>query len=281
MAPAASSRSRSGAEELGRGVVDLGLQDQDGLPRPLPRLRLDGVAHDDTKHVGPARDLAGARPVADGLGPQQGQRPVSRSEPGHEQRARGGEELALARAVDRHALDEPGRGRGRHRESAVGHGDRPRPDVERRGHETVGAQPAEADHRAHDVHDRVHGADLVEVDVLRRHAVHRRFHLRQTPKERGRPLLDRVLESALLHEGDDLADAPMLVPVVTVAMTICSITTSTLVACRPERWTRLDSRVNPSSFSLASSRRRSSRGRPRSTSAPSSMSPEAPDAQSK
>ena len=85
---------------------------------------------------------------------------------GHEERAGGGQKLAVAVAVDGDAVDQAGRGRRRNGEGAVRHGDGAAAEVERRGHEAVGPKPGQAAHASDNVHDRVDGADLVESDLF-------------------------------------------------------------------------------------------------------------------
>jgi len=57
-------------------------------------------------------------------------------------------------------------------------------DVQRRAHDPVRADPLEGEHDADDVDDRVEGADLVQVDLLDRHLMNRRFRLRQPLEQR-------------------------------------------------------------------------------------------------
>ncbi len=204
-----------------------------------------------------------------------GSGPYSLAWRGDEQRARRRQQLALAGAVDGHARHEPRRGRRRHREGPVRHRHRAGADVERRGHEALGLEPGEREDAAHDVDDRVDRPDLVEVDLLGRRAVDRGLGLGQPPEERGDALLEGGVERRAVEQRQDVVEVP-----VRMARRLGDHVHlgGGEAAARDARGLDADS---PRAAASASSSRSRSSGRPRSTTAPSSMSPEAPLAQSK
>ena len=128
----------------------------------------------------------------------------------HEQRAGRRHQLRRAVAVDRDAGEQPRRRRRRHGKHAVRAVHRAATDVERRRDHVVDAEPLEGVHRSDDVDDRVEGADLVEMDLLDRRVVDRRFGLGQ-PLEQMR--LRRSCPSAdsadRRDRGDDVRQVMM------------------------------------------------------------------------
>jgi hypothetical protein len=126
---------------------------------------------------------------------------------GDEQGAGGREQLARAVSVDGNAGQQAQRGRRRHRVLAVGDLHRARSDVQGRGHEAIDVEPAEPDHRAHHVHDRVHGPDLVEGDVLDIGAVDGGFGLAEPLEQLGRAVFHPCLEAAAIDQLEDVAQS--------------------------------------------------------------------------
>ena len=55
--------------------------------------------------------------------------------------------------------------------------DAPRPDVQRRRHDVVGAEPLERKDRSNDVDDGVERADFMQMDLVERRLVYRGFRL--------------------------------------------------------------------------------------------------------
>src|SRR6266705_2161899 len=80
------------------------------------------------------------------------------------------------------------RGRSRHWEHSVCRLDCPSAHIERRASELLDAERLESDARAHNVHNRIHGANLVKMDLLERHVVDLCFRLAQPSKDRRSPL---------------------------------------------------------------------------------------------
>ena len=190
--------------------------------------------------------------------------------------------------------------------------DRAAADVQRRRDDALDAERLERVHGADDVDDRIERADLVEVDLLERGAVNRRLGL----AEPGEQLLRAILAGrgsarsrrsagrsrpASDAPGDASPRAPSRVHV-TVAVMMTVIMPVAVVAARdrargraaacfaadaelrraiPARVTRSVQTVAGAIARLPSARRTSSSGTPASISAPRTMSPEAPEKQSK
>ena len=87
--------------------------------------------------------------------------------------------------------------------------DRAAADVERRRYDVVDAEPLEPVHGADDVDDGVERADLVEVDLLDRRLVNRRFGLGEPLEQVNRALLALGLQ----RRPADLVDDPFQVVV--------------------------------------------------------------------
>ncbi len=102
-----------------------------------------------------------------------------------QQRARGRQQLSLraARENRRGAEQRDCRRRG-HREDAMRRPHHPAADVQRRAHDLVCLEPVEREDGADDVHNRVEGADLVEVDAVDRHLVNGSLGLGQPLEQR-------------------------------------------------------------------------------------------------
>ena len=107
-------------------------------------------------------------------------------------------------AVDRHAGQQPDRGRRRHRKHAVGAAHRSAADVQRRRDHVVDAEPLERVHRADDVDDRVERADLVQMHPLDRRVVDGGFGLRPAARTGGPrdPVLPRTAPSGAIGPDD-------------------------------------------------------------------------------
>ena len=80
-------------------------------------------------------------------------------------------------------LSKFGRGGRRDRHQAVGALDHAVPGRHGAAGEALDAEQIEADGGARDVGDAVEGADFVEVDLLQRHAMHRRLRLGQPAED--------------------------------------------------------------------------------------------------
>src|SRR5262249_49248267 len=74
-----------------------------------------------------------------------------------------------------------------------------------------GSRPNELqrDHAPGDVDDRIHGADVVKVDLVRRRPVDASFGFREPREDPSRLVLDGVAEHAGLQDGDDVAERAM------------------------------------------------------------------------
>ena len=135
------------------------------------------------------------------------------AERGQDRRAGRGEQFARHRAE--FALqpgDQSGRrGRG-HRQRAVLRLHRPAAQLQRREEHRADAEPLEARDRADDVRDRVERADFVEVDLLDRHVMDRRFGLAEPREDGDRALLHALRQArAEDHRADRLEAAVRVV----------------------------------------------------------------------
>ncbi|CAB4734048.1 unannotated protein [freshwater metagenome] len=141
----------------------------------------------------------------DGHGGLRPPRPRSRREQRRSRRRaqlhRGG---AGRSGVRRGAAQQLGDRRRRHREDAVGGRDRPGPDGDL-AHDHRAAEVHEPRRDADDVGDRVEGADLVEVHVVRVRAVHGALGLGQPSEGGERQVADRGVEGCALQQQADVA----------------------------------------------------------------------------
>lgn len=78
------------------------------------------------------------------------------------------------------------------------------------------AEPLEAVHRADEVHQRIEGTDLVQRDVIRRHAVHAGLGVGEQPERPARTLLHRAGEPGRLDDAEELTDVSVRVVTVRV-----------------------------------------------------------------
>ena len=67
--------------------------------------------------------------------------------------------------------------------------DGPRPDVERRRHDVVGAEPLEREDGSNDVDDRVERADFMQMNLVERGLVYRGFCFTNATEELDRASL--------------------------------------------------------------------------------------------
>ena len=85
----------------------------------------------------------------------------------------------------------------------------PAADRQRRDVHRLGAQQMQAEHRARDVHDRIDGADLVEVHLVHAAAVHARLRLGQSPEDLHGRGHDGRRQPACFQDSHDVAQVPV------------------------------------------------------------------------
>ena len=194
------------AEELRVHVVDLGLDDHhlvawlDGL----------GFADHHPRHVGRIGKVARARTIPDPIDAHRRHRAEGRGVAGDQERSGRRDQLrALLAAIHRDVAQQAQGRRRRHRVGPVRGGDRTAADVQRRRHHPLRAHLFEGVHRAHDVDDRIQRADLVQVHLLHRCAVHGCFGFAEAIKEADRPVLARPAQRRPFNQARNLVQRPM------------------------------------------------------------------------
>jgi hypothetical protein len=83
------------------------------------------------------------------------------------------------------------------------------PDIDGRRDDLRRAEPLEPEYRADDVHDRIEGANFVQVDSFNRYVVYRRLGISQTAKQLYGAILSITREAGLLDRGGNLFQAVM------------------------------------------------------------------------
>ncbi len=195
------------AEPLGVHVVHRGFEDrhwvaENPLTRRKPRLKR--LAQNQPQKIGPGIEPEASRPVARTPQDHRRQRPETGTQRSHDRRSRGGGELGLdIHPVGRHPFEDLlGRGR-RDRDAAVTAGNKSPAVRDRRGIDRLHFQVFEAERAPHHIHQRIHGADLVKVDLLRGAAVNGGLGHRKSAENRHRPLPDDL---RIGSGGDELAE---------------------------------------------------------------------------
>ena len=188
------------AEDLRVHVVDLALEDDDGVERARVRgpgsgIRVVGMAltHQHANDVRRLCQLAVAGAVTDLVHAHRWHGAKRRRVLGQNQRPGRRQQLGLnSRGIDRSILQQRDRRRCRHRKHAVRRSHHAAADVERRHDNAVGVEPLEREHGADNVDDGIDGANFVEVHLVDRHAMDAGFGSREAMKHRDRPGLAGV-----------------------------------------------------------------------------------------
>ena len=194
--------------------------------------------------------------------------------------------------------------------------DGPAAHVEQRGDHSVSAEPLHAVDHARDIDDRVERAHLVEMNLLDRHAVNRGLSLAEPVEQVNRAILPFTSKGRAFDEAGDglqavmrpvmrrgrtvtvavivgvrsLTMAAVLVMVMMMGLLVMPgghrrhgtlVDTRNLVAETPALSTRSADTEQVPIARLPSAARKPSIGSPKSSNAPRTMSPEAPEKQSK
>ena len=96
--------------------------------------------------------------------------------------------------------------------------DAARPDVQRRRHDVVGAEPLEREHGSNDVDDGVERADFMQVDLVERRLVYRGLRLTDAAEQFDRTGLTARRKSRPLDQAVDFGQRVMPVGMVMVVM---------------------------------------------------------------
>ena len=202
-------------------------------------------------------------------------RTVRRGEAGEQRRPGRRAQLSGVAArpgVRRDAAQQLDDGGGGHGHRAVRAVDPARADRDRGDHELVEAEMVDAGAHPDDVGDRVEGADLVEVHLVGRRAVHGRLGACRAARRRHA----RGQRTGVREVGGRRAGCGRRVQVRCVAES--ATCTWQRVAAKPFRETASDGQRRPAPVRRRSTARETtSNGTPASSSAPSSMSPLAPE----
>ena len=143
------------------------------------------LADQKTEHIRMLGKVLVARAISDLVHPHLRQRAEARRVLRDQQGAGGRHQLGRDAAAHRSARPSAARRcRRGHRQHAVRAPHRSAADVDRRGHDVVGAEPLHAKDGADDVDDRVEGADLVQVHSIDRHLVDRGLRFGQPLEQR-------------------------------------------------------------------------------------------------
>ncbi len=127
---------------------------------------------------------------------------------GHNRRARRRHQLALNSVrIRRRASQQLRRRRGRHRQIAVLRFHSSAAHIQRRAKKLLDAELVESRRRAHDIHDRVHRAHLVEMHFFNRRTVDERFGFAQPLKNARRAFGNRMRQSALAQSTEECRKA--------------------------------------------------------------------------
>ena len=175
-------------------------------------LRLPLFTDEHAQHVWRHRIVAIAGAVADAFDLHRGNRAERRGVGRRDQRAGRRHQFFLHRAaVNRRIAEYPDRRRRRHGKHAVRRMDHAAADVQRRADDAVRAGPLHREHGTDDVDDRVERADLVQVDLLHRHLMDRRFRFAE-PLEHGLgALAPRGRQRRPVDHVEDLWQVPVRV----------------------------------------------------------------------
>ena len=215
------------AKVLGVDVVEVRLDDGDGVALPVERLGLGRclrLAKHGAEDIGPGVHVARAQAVADPLRCHAAHQLERLGELGQQRRAGGGDEFVRLVALvhdDAARAENFQRGGGRHRETAVRAIDPAGALGDWRGEHARFAEQLERDAAADDVDDRVHRADLVKMHLVRRHAVNLALGHGDSAENGNRFFLHPVAERTGADERLDVGEVAFVrvaVVVVTVRM---------------------------------------------------------------
>ncbi len=157
----------------------------------------------------PVLRIARSRAVADALGPELCRRREALRQFSEQRGTRRGQSLSPA-AVDELAAAQELRDRRRgHRHLAVRALDHARADERCAGEDARDPEALQRQRRATHIHQRVDGADLVEVDLLGTAPVHAAFGDRDPPQHRERALLRRGRKRRSAHQALQVLVTPV------------------------------------------------------------------------
>ena len=169
-------------------------------------------ADQEPQDVGLLGQIALAGAVADGLDGHRRQGPKAVGQRGHDRRAGGRGQFGLhVGGGQRNAAEQFRRGGRGNVALAVGDRDSAAAGGDGRYDQPLRAEQVPADGRADDVGDRVDRADLVEVDLLDRRAMHLGLDLGQPLEDPPRGLFLAGREPAAVDHGLDVVQVPVLV----------------------------------------------------------------------
>ena len=169
-------------------------------------------ADQEAQDVGLLGQIALAGAVADLLDGHRRQGPEAVGQRGHDRRAGGRGQFGLdVGGGQRNAAEQLRRGGRGNVALAVGDGDAAGAGGDGRYDQALRAEQVPADGRADDIGDRVDRADLVEVDLLDRGAMHLGLDLGQPLEDPPRGVFLAGREPAAVDHGLDMVQVPVLV----------------------------------------------------------------------
>ena len=204
---------RQQGDVLGGGIIDPGLLHHERLPAGC-RLRLAGCLHQQQPHQVGAIEAAMAETDANGGSGEQGWRRERLRQHRHQRQASGGGEFAFRQRwlVPQRQLMGPRQlqhRRNRNGQKAVGGLHTAAAGRWWRTADLLGSEVIHRRTHAHHIHKGIDRPHLMEMDGVRRTAVHGGLRFRQGGEHRQHPLAEAWVQGGLLDPRLDLAPVPV------------------------------------------------------------------------